>query len=80
MIHYKCDNAQEKMDNIAQQMNRVVKEGGLVVFGENEYLTGVGIEDVINSSMKSNGFKKHTQNGKELDNVWVKAEDLNENE
>ena len=68
------------MDNIAQQMNRVVKEGGLVVFGENEYLTGVGIEDVINSSMKSNGFKKHTQNGKELDNVWVKAEDLNENE
>ncbi len=75
------DNAQATMNDIAKQMNKVVKEGGLVVFGENETREEIGgYYPMIETSMKSNGFKKLTQNGEELDNVWVKVEDLNENE
>lgn len=74
-----CDNAQEKMNNIAKQMNKVVKKDGLVVFGENENKMG-NYADIINIAMKDNGFRKLVQNNQETDNVWVKVEDINENE
>ena len=68
-------DAPEQMESIAKQMNKVVKKHGLVVFGEDEFLQGID-SNVINESMKNNGFKKLTYNGKELNNVWVKVEDI----
>ncbi len=73
------EDAQETMDSIAKQMNKVVKKQGLVVFGENEDLQGIDKKTVA-KCMENNGFKKYILCGEEVDNIWVKVEDLNVNE
>jgi chemotaxis methyl-accepting protein methylase len=70
------EDAQETMDSIARQMNKVVKSGGLVVFGENEWMQGIDCK-IVAKSMEKNGFRKYIHNGYEKDNIWVKVEDLN---
>ena len=69
------DDSQDKMNDIAKQMNKVVKPQGLVVFGEEEYTQGVDTY-VVKMSMENNGFKKLVENGEEKDNIWVKVSNI----
>ena len=70
-------DAQEKMNSIAKQMNKVVKNYGLVVFGENESSTGVD-SCIISKSMKNNGFVKYISSSTNItDNIWIKVKNIN---
>lgn len=71
---FRCmkDDAQDTMDVIAKQMNKVVKPQGLVVFGEEEYMQGID-RKVIKKTMQNNGFK--LLQGGDADNIWVKVKD-----
>ena len=72
MVRYMKDDAQDTMDVIAKQMNKVVKPQGLVVFGEEEYMQGID-RKIIKKTMQNNGFK--LLQGGDADNIWVKVKD-----
>ena len=75
VFRFMSDDAQDKMNDIAKQMNKVVKPQGLVVFGEEENMQGVNT-NVVEMSMENNGFKKLVKNGEEIDNIWVKVDNI----
>lgn len=76
MYRYMKDDAPETMDSIAKQMNKVLKNNGLVVFGEKEDMQGINPK-IIKQSMENNGFKLLQQNDKNANNnIWVKTEDI----
>lgn len=72
MVRYMKDDAQDTMDVIAKQMNKVVKPQGLVVFGEEEFMQGID-RKIIKKTMQNNGFKLFQ--GGDADNIWVKVKD-----
>lgn len=72
---YSCIDAQEKMDIIAKQMNKVVVQNGLVVFGEDEWSQGINYE-IIKTSMENSGFKKLIKNENDVDNIWIKVKNI----
>lgn len=70
------DDAKEKMTSIAQQINNVLSEGGLLVFGEEEYLQGID-KKLIFDVMSNNGFepitlKKSKQPAWHNTHIWRK--------
>ncbi len=73
---FRCmkDDAEDTMDLIAKQMNKVVKNQGLVVFGEDEFLQGIDT-NIIKEAMENNGFKLLKTN-KENKNIWIKIKDM----
>lgn len=75
IFRFMGDDSQDKMNDIAKQMNKVVKPQGLVVFGEEEDTQGVDT-NVVKMSMENNGFKKLVENGEEKDNIWVKVSNI----
>lgn len=75
VFRFMSDDSQDKMNDIAKQMNKVVKPQGLVVFGEEENMQGVNT-NVVEMSMENNGFKKLVKNGEEIDNIWVKVDNI----
>lgn len=76
MYRFMKEDAQDTMDVIAKQMNKVVKPQGLVVFGEEEYMQGVNTK-VIKEAMENNGFKLlESNNENDNDNIYVKIEDI----
>jgi len=76
MMRFMKDDAQETMDSIAKQMNKILKIKGLVVFGEEEGLQGINT-NIIKEIMENNGFKL-LQNDGEIsnDNIWVKCKNI----
>lgn len=75
---FRCmkDDAQETMDSIAKQMNKILKPNGLVVFGEKEYMQGLDTS-IIQETMENNGFKMLQRDGKyPNDNIWIKCENI----
>lgn len=75
MGRYMKDDAQDIMQLIARQMNKILKMQGLVVFGESEYIQGIDT-NIIKEVMTSNGFKLLETNGN--NNIWVKVKDVND--
>ena len=75
MLRFMGDDAPEKMDTIAKQMNKVVGKQGLVVFGENESMQGIDSE-VVETAMRNNGFKQFVHNGEKMENIWVKTKEI----
>lgn len=73
MVRIMGDDAEDTMDLIAKQMNKVVKTNGLVVFGEEEWIQGIDL-GVIQEVMENNGFE--LLNEEEFDNIWVKRQDV----
>lgn len=63
-------NAKQIMGKIARQMNKVVKQDGLVVFGELEP------DEIVEREMQKNGFRKLVYKNKEINNVWVKERNV----
>ena len=72
---FRCmkEDAEEIMDTIAKQMNKVLKPQGLVVFGEREWLQGINTA-AIGEIMESNGFELLQKD--DVDNIWVKVKDI----
>lgn len=73
MCRYMKEDAQDTMDVIAKQMNKVLKPQGLVVFGEEEYMQGINT-NIIKKIMQNNGFNLLQKDGD--DNIWVKVKDI----
>lgn len=70
MFRYMKEDAKDTMDIIAKQMNTVLKQQGLVVFGEDEWMQGID-RTIIKETMENNGFKLYQE--EKADNIWVKV-------
>lgn len=68
MLRMLKPDSKKIINGIAEQMNKIVKPQGLVVFGENEYNQGID-NALIKKAMENNGFKPYKNN----DHIWIKV-------
>ncbi len=73
LLRFMKGDAKDTMDIIANKMNKILKQHGLVVFGEEEWGQGINT-NIINEVMRNNGFKLLQEDN--IDNIWVKVKDI----